>query len=64
MTSTHGSAPSFVRQPLPPRLCNLDRLLHVMRARDLDGVVACLPANLFYLTSFNGIAHKSDEPRP
>jgi Xaa-Pro aminopeptidase len=66
MTSTHGSgsAPPFARQPLPPRLCNLDRLLHAMKARDLDGIVASLPNNLFYLTSFNGIAHKSDEPRP
>jgi Xaa-Pro aminopeptidase len=66
MTSTQGSgsAPSFVRQPLPPRLCNLDRLLHAMKARDLDGIVASLPNNLFYLTSFNGVAHKSDEPRP
>jgi Xaa-Pro dipeptidase len=58
-----GSARPFVRQPLP-RLCNLDRLLHAMRARDLDGIVASLPYNLFYLTSFNGVAHKADEPRP
>ena len=35
-----------------------------MKARDLDGVVASLPYNVFYLTSFNGIAHKADEPRP
>jgi Xaa-Pro aminopeptidase len=58
-----GSAPAFARAPLP-RLCNLDRLLHAMKARDLDGVVASLPYNVFYLTSFNGIAHKADEPRP
>ena len=66
MTSTRGpdSAPPFARQPLPPRLCNLDRLLHAMKARDLDGIVASLPYNLFYLTSFNGVAHKADEPRP
>ena len=65
MTSTQqsGSAPAFEREPLP-RLCNLDRLLHAMRARDLDGIVATSPNNLFYLTSFNGVAHKSDEPRP
>jgi Xaa-Pro aminopeptidase len=56
-------APAFARAPLP-RLCNLDRLLHAMKARDLDGVVASLPYNVFYLTSFNGIAHKADEPRP
>ena len=53
----------FARAPLP-RLCNLDRLLHAMDARGLDGIVACQPWNVFYLTSFNGIAHKADEPRP
>ena len=58
-----GLAPAFARAPLP-RLCNLDRLLHAMKARNLDGVVASLPYNVFYLTSFNGIAHKADEPRP
>ena len=58
-----GPEPAFARAPLP-RLCNLDRLLHAMKARDLDGIVASLPYNVFYLTSFNGIAHKSDEPRP
>ena len=56
-------AESFVREPLP-RLCNLDRLLHAMTARGLDGIVATLPHNVFYLTSFNGVAHKADEPRP
>ncbi|MGH6903463.1 MAG: M24 family metallopeptidase, partial [Geminicoccaceae bacterium] len=54
----------FLRTPLPPSLCNLDRLLHAMTARDLDGIVASLPYNVFYLTSFNGVAHKADEPRP
>jgi Xaa-Pro dipeptidase len=58
------SAPSFARTPLPPRLCNLDRLLHAMKARALDGIVASLPYNVFYLTSFNAVAHKADEPRP
>ena len=56
--------PPFLRTPLPPCLCNLDRLLHAMTARDLDGIVASLPYNVFYLTSFNGVAHKADEPRP
>ena len=58
------SALSFERAPLPPRLCNLDRLLFALEARGLDGIVASLPLNVFYLTSFNGIAHKADEPRP
>ena len=66
MTNTQASSsvPSFTRAPLPPRLCNLDRLLHALKARDLDGIVASLPYNVFYLTSFNGVAHKADEPRP
>jgi Xaa-Pro aminopeptidase len=64
MTAMPESPPSrFVRAPLP-RLCNLDRLLHAMAARRLDGIVASLPYNVFYLTSFNGVAHKADEPRP
>jgi Xaa-Pro aminopeptidase len=47
-----------------PATCNLDRLLHAMAARALDGIVATTPQNVFYLTGFNAIAHKSDEPRP
>jgi Xaa-Pro dipeptidase len=58
-----SSTPRFVRSPLP-RLCNLERLLHAMTARDLDGIVASLPYDVFYLSSFNGVAHKADEPRP
>jgi len=56
------TAPS--REPLPGRYCNLDRLLHAMEARQLDGIVATTPQNVYYLTGFNAIAHKSDEPRP
>jgi Xaa-Pro aminopeptidase len=52
------------RAPLPERFCNLDRLLHAMQARDIDGLVATSMLNVFYLTGFNSIAHKSDEPRP
>jgi Xaa-Pro aminopeptidase len=35
-----------------------------MTARGLDGVVLSTPLNVFYLSGFNGIAHKADEPRP
>ena len=49
---------------MPRRIANLDRLLHALEARGLDGIVATTPNNVFYLSSFNGIAHKSDEPRP
>lgn len=61
--STFPSASAFSRKPLPKRFCNLDRLLHALEARGLDGIVATLPNNVFYLSGFNAIAHKSDEPR-
>jgi Xaa-Pro aminopeptidase len=53
-----------MREPLPKRFCNLERLLHAMAARGLDGIVATSAQNVHYLTGFNAIAHKSDEPRP
>jgi Xaa-Pro dipeptidase len=64
MQSTTAPAAPFQRAPLPPRFCNLDRLLHAMKGRGLDGIVASLPYNVFYLSAFNAVAHKSDEPRP
>ena len=54
----------FVRKPLPERFCNLERLLAAMAAQKLDGIVVSTPLNVFYLSGFNGIAHKADEPRP
>lgn len=63
MTDTPADrAPS--REPLPKRFCDLDRLVFAMTARGLDGLIATTPQNVFYLTGFNPIAHKSDEPRP
>jgi Xaa-Pro aminopeptidase len=59
-----GSRAAFERTPLPKRFCNLDRLLHSLKVRGLDGIVATLPYNAYYLTGFNGVAHKADEPRP
>jgi len=61
---TKAERRSFVREPLPKRFCNLERLLHSLRVRGLDGIVASLPYNVFYLSGFNAVAHKSDEPRP
>ena len=61
--ASRPSASAFARPPLPKRFCNLDRVLHALAARGLDGIVATTPNNVFYLTGFNGIAHKSDEPR-
>jgi len=55
---------SFARKPLPLRFCNLERLLAAMSAQGLDGIVLSSPLNVFYLSGFNGIAHKADEPRP
>ncbi len=52
------------RKPIAGRLCNLDRLVAVMTARGIDGIVASGANNVYYLTGFNPIAHKSDEPRP
>ena len=54
----------FARVALPKRFCNLDRLLFALQQRGLDGIVATLPYNVFYLSGFNGVAHKADEPRP
>ncbi len=59
-----GHEGAFARVALPKQFCNLDRLLFALRARGLDGIVATLPYNVFYLTGFNAIAHKADEPRP
>ena len=55
---------SFSRSPLPARFCNLERLLFAMSRRNLDGLVVTTALNTFYLSGFNAIAHKSDEPRP
>jgi Xaa-Pro aminopeptidase len=65
MTNPQQASPvAFARTLLPKHFCNLDRLLHAMKVRALDGIVASLPWNVYYLTGFNAIAHKSDEPRP
>ena len=62
--STSDKPSGFARVALPARFCNLDRLLFSMRERGLDGIVASTGLNTFYLSGLNGIAHKSDEPRP
>ncbi len=52
------------RTPLPKQFCQLDRLLHAMKARNIDALVVSSSLNMFYLTGFAAVAHKSDEPRP
>jgi Xaa-Pro aminopeptidase len=45
---------------LPERLCNLERLLATMEARDIDGLVSYYVPNVLYLSSFyaaGGHAH-------
>ncbi len=44
--------PRFKRSPLPERLCNLERLLDTLEQRGLDGIVAYLRPNVFYLSGF------------
>jgi Xaa-Pro aminopeptidase len=44
--------PRFKRTPLPPRLCNLQRLFETLEQRRLDGLVAYLRPNVFYLSGF------------
>ncbi|MEE2804889.1 MAG: M24 family metallopeptidase [Pseudomonadota bacterium] len=56
--------PQFSKRPLPPKFCNIDRLLESMSRRNIDGIVVSTPYNVYYLSGFSGIAHKSDEPRP
>ncbi|MEM7250115.1 MAG: M24 family metallopeptidase [Pseudomonadota bacterium] len=54
----------FVHHRLPPRFFNEERLRHQMNAQGLDGLVVSTSNNVFYLTGFNALAQKSDEPRP
>ena len=63
-SSTQHTPDPRTHAPLPERFCHLERLLHALEARNIDGLVATSMLNVFYLTGFNSIAHKSDEPRP
>src|SRR5437764_5435698 len=44
--------PEFKRAPLPPRFCNAGRLFDTLEQRGLDGLVAYLRPNVFYLSGF------------
>jgi len=44
--------PAFKRTPLPRQLCNLGRLVRTLEERGLDGIVATLRPNVFYLSGF------------
>jgi len=56
--------PAGRRQTPIPQLVDVDRLVDIMEQRAIDGVVACSHQNLYYLSSLNAVAQKSDEPRP
>lgn len=64
MSTSSSKTSAFPRTPLPPKLCNLERLLFSMQQRGIDAVVASTALNTFYLCGLNAIAHKADEPRP
>ena len=59
-----GTIRPFPCEPLPERFCNYDRLLEMLELWNLDGLVLSSEKNVFYLSGFNPIAHKGDEPRP
>lgn len=48
------------RRPLPERFCNLDRLLAVMRQRQVDsGLVLYLRPNVFYMSGYSSKPNQS-----
>ena len=51
------------RQPIS-QLEDVERLVRLMADRGIDGVVASSHQNLYYMSSLNAVAQKSDEPRP
>jgi Xaa-Pro dipeptidase len=48
----NSSLPQFKRGPLPAQLCNVGRLFDTLEQRGLDGLVAYLRPNVFYLSGF------------
>src|SRR6516162_8753035 len=64
-TAPSATTDTFARSPLPKRFCNLDRLLHAMKARGLDGIVATAPWNVFYHRSvaYPAVSHEVDRQR-
>jgi Xaa-Pro dipeptidase len=52
LTDQKGPPAEFKHAPLAPQLCNVARLLDTLEQRGLDGVVAYLRPNVFYLSSF------------
>ena len=51
-TSPRGSGQRGQRTPPPARLCHVGRLVATLEQRGLDGLVAYLRPNVFYLSGF------------
>jgi Xaa-Pro dipeptidase len=50
------------RPTLPERLCNVGRLIETLEQRGLDGVIATLTPNVYYLSSFySPTGHSAEE---
>jgi Xaa-Pro aminopeptidase len=49
--TTDWKTREYERTPLPPKLCNTDRLFAAMTERGIDGVVSSTQSNGLYLTS-------------
>lgn len=64
MIGGNETGDAFKRTALPKCFANIDRLLYALEQRNLDGIVVSTSINTFYLTAFNSVAHKADEPRP
>lgn len=52
MAQVRSMAAEFKRTPLAERFCNVERLFDTLERRGLDGVVAYLRPNVFYLSGF------------
>jgi Xaa-Pro dipeptidase len=51
-TEKQVKQPTFKRSPIAGQLCNLERLWETLERRGMDGIVASLRPNVFYLSSF------------
>lgn len=53
VTSINPFQREFVNEPAPEKLCNTDRLVEAMTARDIDGVVVTTQTNGYYVSSLS-----------
>ena len=62
--ATPKSVREFGHRPLPKRFFNFERLMDTMKTRNIDVIVASGIYNVFYLTGYNSVSQRVDEPRP